>query len=82
MKKLLCILLIYLTPACAVDMSIGLGTFDVHVRASVDEWAQANVLKGLDVLLAKAVEDEEDKETVVEEEAVEELSPKEEAVPE
>ncbi len=68
-----------LLPGCAVDASIGLGTFDVHVRASVDEWAQANVLKGLDVLLAKAVED---KETVVEEEAVEELSPKEEAVPE
>ena len=56
MKKLLCIfatLLVLLMPACNAGIKLELGTMAISSHLEVDEWAQANVLKALDELLAK-----------------------------
>ena len=75
MRNLLCILLVAclaVVPACGMDVSLELGTIGLRANVQVDEWAQANVLKSLDNLVAAAIDkDEESK-----------LSPESEAVPE
>lgn len=55
MRKLLCILTVLavlLTPACSGKVKLELGTMAIETELKVDEWAQANVLKALDELLA------------------------------
>lgn len=61
MKTLLtCMLavLLLVAPACDVAMELKLGTIGVGGHVRIDEWARANILKSLEVLVAKAVEDD------------------------
>ena len=55
LTRLLTLILIPVS-GCGLDMKLELGTVALQTKLSVDEWAQANVLKALDELIT---EDEE-----------------------
>ena len=62
MRNLLCILavgLVLLVPACGLDVELQMGTVAWRSKVSVDEWAQANVLKALDKLIEGEAKDGE-----------------------
>ena len=44
--------MLMLVPACGMDVKLELGTMGLSTRLTVDDWAQANVLKALDELIA------------------------------
>lgn len=63
------LLVLLAVPACEVRLELG----TVAAKVVIEEWAQANVLKSLDDLLANALEKDEVAEEVTDE--TEEVSP-------
>ena len=55
MKTLLtCLLavLLLVAPACGFDVKLEMGTVALKANVTIEEWAQANVLKALDELIS------------------------------
>ena len=51
-RNIVLTLMLVLVPACGMDVKLELGTMGLSTRLTVDDWAQANVLKALDELIA------------------------------
>lgn len=68
MRTLLSCLLacVLFVPACGMDVELQLGTLALKTKLAVDDWAQANVLKALDELIAGDGEPVPDEETISE----------------